>query len=82
MKNRIRLATLAVYATCVACAMPTNALVAKSPKLASALAGDMVTVRGEGMGANRMEALKDAYCDATENAVGILVNAEQGMQNH
>lgn len=42
---------------------------------------DIVKVQGEGTGANKMEALKDAYRDAIERAVGMYVDAEQMMKN-
>lgn len=44
-------------------------------------ANDVVKVRGKGMGANKTEALKDAYRDAVERAVGLFVDAEQMVKN-
>ena len=38
-------------------------------------------VKGKGFGANKVEALKDAYRDAVERAVGMYVDAEQMMKN-
>ena len=42
---------------------------------------ETVKVRGKGIGTNRMEALKDAYRDAVEQAVGLYVDAEQMVKN-
>lgn len=42
---------------------------------------ELVKVRGKGVGADRMEALKDAYRDAVEQAVGLYVDAEQMVKN-
>ena len=44
-------------------------------------ANDVVKVRGKGVGANKTEALKDAYRDAVERAVGLFVDAEQMIKN-
>ena len=41
----------------------------------------IVKVRGRGIGTNKMEALKDAYRDAVEQAVGLYVDAEQMVKN-
>jgi hypothetical protein len=38
---------------------------------------EVVKVYGSGVGLNKMEALKDAYRDAIERAVGLYVDAEQ-----
>lgn len=43
--------------------------------------GETVSVLGRGMGMNREDALKDAYRDALERAVGLYVDAEQMMKN-
>ncbi len=43
--------------------------------------GETVSVLGRGMGMNREDALKDAYRDALERAVGMYVDAEQMMKN-
>ena len=43
--------------------------------------GDTVKVQGRGVGANRNEALKDAYRDAIERAVGLYVDAETVANN-
>lgn len=40
-----------------------------------------VTVRAKGTGADMAEALKDAYRDAIERAVGMYVDAKQAMEN-
>lgn len=42
---------------------------------------EMVKVRGRGVGTNKTEALKDAYRDAIERAVGLYVDAEQMLKN-
>ena len=42
---------------------------------------EIVKVRGRGTGADKVEALKDAYRDAIERAVGMYVDAEQAMEN-
>ena len=42
---------------------------------------EIVKVRGKGTGADKTEALKDAYRDAVERAVGLYVDAEQMMKN-
>jgi hypothetical protein len=42
---------------------------------------ELVKVRGRGIGTNKMEALKDAYRDAVEQAVGLYVDAEQMVKN-
>ena len=53
---------------------------------ASALAvfaqsAEIVKVKGRGVGVSKAEALKDAYRDAVERAVGMYVDAEQMMKN-
>lgn len=48
---------------------------------APAQGGENISVLARGMGTNREEALKDAYRDAIERAVGMYVDAEQMMQN-
>ena len=47
----------------------------------SAEDGDIVKVRGKGIGTDKTEALKDAYRDAVERAVGMYVDAEQQIKN-
>lgn len=42
---------------------------------------ETVKVRGRGIGISKMEALKDAYRDAVEQAVGLYVDAEQMVKN-
>ena len=42
---------------------------------------EIVKVKGPGVGADKAEALKDAYRDAVERAVGLYVDAEQMMKN-
>lgn len=48
---------------------------------AAATPGEVVTVKARGVGANKVEALKDAYRDAVERAVGLYVDAEQIVEN-
>lgn len=48
---------------------------------AAATPGEVVTVTARGVGANKVEALKDAYRDAVERAVGLYVDAEQQVKN-
>ena len=47
----------------------------------AAAATDTVKVQGKGSGITRAEALKDAYRDAVERAVGLYVDAEQMVKN-
>ena len=47
----------------------------------SAQDAETVKVLGKGTGADRAEALKDAYRDAIERAVGMYVDAEQMVKN-
>ena len=42
---------------------------------------EIVKVKGRGVGADKAEALKDAYRDAVERAVGFYIDAEQLMKN-
>ena len=42
---------------------------------------EIVKVVGRGIGVDKTEALKDAYRDAVERAVGLYVDAEQMVQN-
>lgn len=42
---------------------------------------EIVKVKGRGIGTDKTEALKDAYRDAVERAVGLYVDAEQMMEN-
>ena len=48
---------------------------------ASAQDAEIVRVRGKGTGADRADALKDAYRDAIERAVGMYVDAKQAVEN-
>ena len=50
-------------------------------EIAAAPSGEIVTVTARGVGANKVEALKDAYRDAVERAVGLYVDAEQQVKN-
>ena len=43
--------------------------------------GETVKVQGRGVGVNKTAALKDAYRDAIERAVGLYVDAEAVVQN-
>lgn len=58
-------------------------VVAAAMAIFVALADDVeiVKVKGQGVGADKTEALKDAYRDAVERAVGLYVDAEQMMKN-
>ena len=47
----------------------------------SADEGDTVKVKGRGVGTTEAEALKDAYRDAVERAVGLYVDAESAANN-
>ena len=42
---------------------------------------EIVKVKGRGIGADKTEALKDAYRDAVERAVGLYIDAEQMVKN-
>lgn len=42
---------------------------------------EVLRVKARGVGANKVEALKDAYRDAVESAVGLYVDAEQQIKN-
>ena len=42
---------------------------------------EIVKVKGRGVGTDKTEALKDAYRDAVERAVGLYIDAEQMMEN-
>jgi len=55
----------------------TTAMVADAP----ANAVGIVKVTGRGVGSDRAAALKDAYRDAVERAVGMYVDAEQMVKN-
>ncbi len=44
--------------------------------------GDTISVQGKGVGENETVALKDAYRDAIESAVGMYVDTEQEVKNH
>lgn len=56
---------------------------APQPAAQSAAAddGETVKVQGRGVGVNKTAALKDAYRDAIERAVGLYVDAEAAVQN-
>ena len=57
------------------------AIVLLASTFAVAEDGGLVKVRGRGTGADKIEALKDAYRDAVERAVGLYVDAEQMVKN-
>ena len=63
---------------CVALTLATMAIMTS---LAFAQKSEIVKVMGRGVGADKAEALKDAYRDAVERAVGLYVDAEQMMKN-
>ena len=63
---------------CVALTLATMAIMTS---LAFAQESEIVKVMGRGVGADKAEALKDAYRDAVERAVGLYVDAEQMMKN-
>ena len=48
---------------------------------ASATADDTVKVQGRGVGTTKAEALKDAYRDAIERAIGLYIDAEAAAEN-
>lgn len=56
-------------------------LVVITTSLFFAQGAEIVKVMGRGVGADKAEALKDAYRDAVERAVGLYVDAEQMMKN-
>lgn len=60
---------------------PIGGVAASSPSAPSAASSDVVKVQGRGVGVNKTEALKDAYRDAVERAVGMFVDAEQMVKN-
>jgi len=64
--------------TCCACAL--SVLTAVSVRAADD-AEALVTVNGTGAGVTEEAALKDAYRDAVESAVGMYVDAEQMVKN-
>jgi len=57
----------------IVAAMAMFAVVADGPEI--------VKVKGRGVGVDKTEALKDAYRDAVERAVGMYVDAEQMVKN-
>ena len=48
---------------------------------ASATVDDTVKVQGRGVGTTKEEALKDAYRDAIERAIGLYIDAEAAAEN-
>ena len=56
-------------------------LLAFAVGFAFAQESDIVTVKGKGVGVDETAALKDAYRDAVETAVGMFVDAEQLVKN-
>lgn len=73
-------AVLGLLAQGMTSLVPT-AVTAEAPAPAAADATDIVKVQGKGSGVTRDEALKDAYRDAIERAVGLYVDAEQMVKN-
>ena len=65
--------------------MVKKTMVAVAALLAAVFAfaqdAEIVKVKGRGVGVDKTEALKDAYRDAVERAVGLYVDAEQMMKN-
>jgi len=61
--------------------MVAAAAVAAVLAVATVYGEDTEKVRGKGTGADRVEALKDAYRDAIERVVGMYVDAEQMVKN-
>ena len=65
--------------------MVKKTMVAVAALLAAVFAfaqdAEIVKVKGRGVGADKTAALKDAYRDAVERAVGLYVDAEQMMKN-
>ena len=80
MKMAMTLAITVAAAMAAADAMAARTTVGFSGG-AAAQAAETVKVEGRGVGADKTEALKDAYRDAVERAVGLYVDAEQKMQN-
>ena len=72
-----------VKAVTVAVASVAMAASATGGRLSSAAATctETVMVKGRGVGADKAEALKDAFRDAVEHAVGLYVDAEQMVKN-
>lgn len=54
---------------------------AASKRFAPGSGQDMVTVKARGVGIDRNAALKDAYRDAVERAVGLYIDAESAVNN-
>ena len=80
---KLKTIVMAVCAGAAAClsAQGTASLVPPAPAETTVAAGDVVKVQGKGSGTTRDEALKDAYRDAIERAVGLYVDAEQMVKN-
>ena len=80
---KLKTIVMAVCAGAAAClsAQGTASLVPPAPAETTVAAGDVVKVQGKGSGTTRDEALKDAYRDAIERAVGLYVDAEQMIKN-
>ena len=80
---KLKTIVMALCAGTAAClsAQGTARLVPPAPAETTVAAGDVVKVQGKGSGATRDEALKDAYRDAIERAVGLYVDAEQMVKN-
>ena len=79
MKSRMAICAACM---CVAAFLWAQGTVSLLPPNAGGGAGDdVVEVMGRGVGATKVEALKEAYRDAIERAVGLYVDAEQMVKN-
>ena len=74
---------VALVASAIICAAhgKTVSLAPLGGRGASATADDTVKVQGRGVGATKEEALKDAYRDAIERAIGLYADAETIADN-
>lgn len=61
--------------------LAVTAAMAAVTMCASAQDEEIVKVKGRGVGSDKTSALKDAYRDAVERAVGLYIDAEQMMKN-
>ena len=82
--NFVRKGLSIVFACVAACLFAQSTIRLGSTGVAEeeVASGNAVKVRGRGIGTNKTEALKDAYRDAIEQAVGIYVDAEQMAANN
>lgn len=74
-----------VFALAVVAASVWSGTISLSPiggdTQSASSADEVVKVKAKGVGADKTEALKDAYRDAVERAVGMFVDAEQMVKN-